>query len=113
MAENKASASAGGVALMRAIETEKPEALRICDDPIATAMLPNYSRFTLWAFKAIIKSAFYDRLSTGFTGSSRNCGRRLCSLVVYKERICLLGADDSGQSHGLLCISRDRQLALP
>jgi methyltransferase (TIGR00027 family) len=75
MAENKASASAGGVALMRAIETEKPEALRICDDPIATAMLPKYSPFTLWLFKGIINSAFYDRLSTGALG-----------MIVLRER---------------------------
>jgi len=68
MAENKASLSAGGVALLRAIETEKPEAERICSDPIASAMLPRYSKFTLWLFKGIINSAFYDRLSSGAVG---------------------------------------------
>jgi methyltransferase (TIGR00027 family) len=75
MAENKASVSAGGVASLRAIETEKPEAERICSDPLAAAMAPRYSAFMLWMTKAIIKSAFYDRLSSGAVG-----------MIVARER---------------------------
>ena len=40
MSEKQSSTSAAGVALIRAIETEQPEALRICYDPIAKPMLP-------------------------------------------------------------------------
>jgi O-methyltransferase involved in polyketide biosynthesis len=35
MAHTKPSRSAEGVALLRAIETQKPQAERICDDPYA------------------------------------------------------------------------------
>ena len=36
--KQKTSGSAAGVAMMRAIETLKPEAVRICDDPYAHTM---------------------------------------------------------------------------
>lgn len=75
MAENKASVSAGGVAMLRAIETEKPEALRVCSDPLAAAMAPRYSPFMLWITKAILRTDFYDRLSSGAVG-----------MIVARER---------------------------
>ncbi len=75
MPENKASVSAGGVAMLRAIETEKPESIRICYDPIAKYMEPKYSPVALWAMKGFINSRFYDRMSTGALG-----------LIVVRER---------------------------
>lgn len=68
MPENKASVSAGGVAILRAIETEKPDSIRICDDPIAKYMGPKSSPFALWAMKSFINSRLYDRMSTGALG---------------------------------------------
>lgn len=61
--------------MLRAIETEKPESIRICYDPIAKYMEPKYSPVALWAMKGFINSRFYDRMSTGALG-----------LIVVRER---------------------------
>src|SRR5258706_294516 len=62
MADKQSSNSAMGVALMRAIEADKPELERICYDPLARAFISGASYFFL---KPIINSGWYKRISEG------------------------------------------------
>jgi methyltransferase (TIGR00027 family) len=71
--KQKPSASAAGVAMMRAIETQKPEGSRICDDPYADALIQRGFMYTL--VKWMIESGLYDRMAPGAV-----------SFVVGRER---------------------------
>jgi methyltransferase (TIGR00027 family) len=61
--KQKPSASAAGVAMMRAIEAQKPEEARICDDPYAHALIQR--GFTYALLKWMINSGLYDRMAPG------------------------------------------------
>jgi methyltransferase (TIGR00027 family) len=61
--KQKTSASAAGVAMMRAIEMLKPEGVRICDDPYAQALIQ--PGFTYALLKWMINSGLYDRMAPG------------------------------------------------
>jgi methyltransferase (TIGR00027 family) len=63
MKEGQSSRSAEGVAALRAIESQKPEAERICYDPYAQAFTPGGIGYTL--SKWIITSGLYDRMAPG------------------------------------------------
>jgi methyltransferase (TIGR00027 family) len=63
MKQEQSSRSAEGVAALRAIEAERPEAERICYDPYARAFTPGGIGFTL--SKLIITSGLYDRMAPG------------------------------------------------
>ncbi len=65
MKQNQSSQSALGVALMRAIESQKPEDKRICYDPYARAFLPAVFYFLV---KLIIDSGLYERMAPGSVG---------------------------------------------
>ncbi len=65
MKENQSSQSALGVALFRAIESQKPEARRICYDPYARAFLPTASYILV---KLIVESGLYERMGPGAEG---------------------------------------------
>ncbi len=65
MKQNQSSQSALGVALMRAIESQKPEDRRICYDPYARAFLPTVSYLLV---KLIIDSGLYERMAPGAVG---------------------------------------------
>jgi methyltransferase (TIGR00027 family) len=71
--KQKASGSAAGVAMMRAIETLKPEGSRICDDPYAHALMQGGFMYSL--VKWMIESGLYDRMAPGAV-----------SFVVGRER---------------------------
>jgi methyltransferase (TIGR00027 family) len=71
--KQKTSGSAAGVAMMRAIETLKPEAVRICDDPYAHTMFQGGFMYGL--VKWMIETGLYDRLAPGAV-----------SFVVSRER---------------------------
>jgi methyltransferase (TIGR00027 family) len=71
--KQKASGSAAGVAMMRAIEAQKPEGSRICDDPYAHALMQGGFLYSL--LKWMIESGLYDRLAPGAV-----------SFVVGRER---------------------------
>ena len=62
MADKQSSNSAMGVAFMRAMEADKPEAARICDDRYARAFVSGWS-FAL--LKPIINSSWYQRTAPG------------------------------------------------
>jgi methyltransferase (TIGR00027 family) len=63
MKKKQSSASAAGVALLRTIESEKPESERICYDPYAKAMISGGIAFAL--SKLIITLGFYERMAPG------------------------------------------------
>lgn len=72
MRKNQSSKTAEGVALIRAIESEKSEDKRICYDPFARAFIPNVSFFLS---KWFINSGIYDRMAKG-----------LVELLVVRDR---------------------------
>jgi methyltransferase (TIGR00027 family) len=63
MKQEQSSRSAEGVAALRAIEAQKPEAERICNDPLAWAFTPGGIGYTI--SKLIITSGLYDRMAPG------------------------------------------------
>ncbi len=63
MKKSQSSRSAEGVAMMRALEAQKPENVRICYDTYASALIPGGILNSL--FKLIIDSSLYDRLAPG------------------------------------------------
>jgi methyltransferase (TIGR00027 family) len=65
MKQNQSSQSALGVAFFRAIESEKPEASRICYDPYARAFLPTVSYVLI---KLMVDSGLYERMAPGAVG---------------------------------------------
>ena len=65
MKQNQSSQSALGVALFRAIESQKPEARRICYDPYARAFIPTV---TYVLVKLIVDSGLYERMGPGAVG---------------------------------------------
>lgn len=62
MKKKHSSTTAEGMALIRAIESAKPEGVRICYDPYARALLPGIS-YTL--SKLVIDSGIYNRIAKG------------------------------------------------
>jgi methyltransferase (TIGR00027 family) len=63
MKEQRSSRSAEGVALVRAIEAQKPEGERICYDPYARALINGGISFIL--SKLVIDSGIYERMAPG------------------------------------------------
>ncbi|MBI1258258.1 MAG: SAM-dependent methyltransferase [Chloroflexi bacterium] len=61
--KQQSSRSAEGVAAIRAIEAQKPESVRICDDGVAHLLLPGGIGFAI--SKWIISSGIYDRIAPG------------------------------------------------
>lgn len=62
MKDKQSSTTAEGIALVRAIETARPEGERICCDPIARSLV-NPIKFTL--SKLVIDSGLYEGMSGG------------------------------------------------
>ncbi len=65
MKQDQSSQSALGIALFRAIESQKPETRRICNDPYARAFVPTVSYFLV---KLIVDSGLYERMGPGAQG---------------------------------------------
>lgn len=65
MKENQSSITASGIAVARAVESEKPEVVRICYDPYAEKFLnPWFYRFT----RFFIITGYTERSGPGVTG---------------------------------------------
>lgn len=80
MKKNQSSKTAEGVALIRAIESEKPVNIRICYDPFARAFIPTISYFLS---KLFISSGIYNSIAQG-----------LIELLIVRDRYiddCLKG----------------------
>jgi methyltransferase (TIGR00027 family) len=63
MNERQSSKSAEGVALLRTIEAQRPEAERICYDPYARAFIPGGIAYPI--SKWVIDSGIYERMARG------------------------------------------------
>ncbi len=65
MKQNQSSQSALGVALFRAVESQKPENKRICYDPYARAFIPSVTYILV---KPVVTSGLYERMAPGAEG---------------------------------------------
>lgn len=65
MAKRESSVTAAGVALLRAIEAQRPEAVRICYDPNARALIPG--GISNFLGRLVISSGLYERMAPGTT----------------------------------------------
>ena len=65
MRKNQTSITAAGIAVMRAVESEKPEDERICYDPYARKFVPSWMYYVLGFF---IKSGYAERRGPGVNG---------------------------------------------
>lgn len=63
MTDTRASRSAQGVALIRAIETQRPAAERICTDPLARALIPGGISYYL--SKLAVDLGVFERMAPG------------------------------------------------
>ncbi len=95
MKKSQSSRSAEGVAMMRALEAQKPENVRICYDTYASALIPGGILNSL--FKLIIDSSLYDRLAPGaksfVVGRERFIDDFLkSSLAEGLDQVIILGA---------------------
>ncbi len=61
MKQKQSSRTAAGLAIIRAIESSRPEGLRICFDPIARSLV---NPIAVFLSKLVIDSGIYKRLST-------------------------------------------------
>lgn len=98
MKQNQSSSSAAGVAAMRAIESQKPEAERICYDPYARALVNTVLPAALFYLtKLMIDSGLYDRMAPGATAFIAVRERYIddyliASLKEGLEQVVILGA---------------------
>jgi O-methyltransferase involved in polyketide biosynthesis len=58
--QKQSSATVEGLAIVRAIEAQKPEGVRICYDPIARSLVNPVSVFLS---KLVIDSGIYERIA--------------------------------------------------
>jgi len=65
MRKNQTSLTAAGIAVMRAVESEKPVNERICDDPYARQFIPAWM-YHIFGF--FIKSGYTERRGPGVNG---------------------------------------------
>jgi methyltransferase (TIGR00027 family) len=110
MRQKQSSTSAAGVALLRAIETQKPEAERICYDPIARAFLPGIS-YTL--SKLVIDAGIYERMAPGAAAFVVVRERYIddflkASLAEGLDQVVLLGAGFDTRAYRIAGIEKVR-----
>ncbi len=94
MKRYQSSTTAQGMALVRAVESSRPEGMRICDDPLARALV---SGFSYGMSKLMIDSGLYGRMSKGvlefITARERSIDDFLkAGLAEGLDQVVLLGA---------------------
>ena len=94
MRKNQSSLTAAGIAIARAVESEKPAGERICYDPYARLLVPNWMfRF----FGLFIKSGYAERRGPGVNGFLVARDRYIddvlqCFLEDGLQQLVILGA---------------------
>jgi methyltransferase (TIGR00027 family) len=111
MKAKQSSASAAGVAFLRALEAQKPEARRICFDPCARAMSDGGLSF--FFSKLVIDSGLYDRMAPGaisfVVGRERYIDDFLkASLAEGLEQVVILGAGFDTRAYRIAGIEKLR-----
>jgi methyltransferase (TIGR00027 family) len=110
MKQDQSSQSALGVALFRAIESQKPEARQICHDPYARVFVPAVSYFLV---KLIVNSGLYERMAPGAVGFVVVRERYIddylkTSLQEGLEQVVLLGAGFDSRAYRIPGIEQTR-----
>ena len=110
MKQNQSSQSALGVALFRAIESQKLEARRICYDPYARAFIPTVSYILV---KLIVDSGIYERLGPGAVGFITVRERYIddylkTGLTEGLDQVVLLGAGFDTRAYRIPGIEKTR-----
>jgi len=111
MKHKQSSASAAGVAFLRALETQKPEARRICYDPYARAM--SAGGLSFFFSKLVIDSGLYDRMAPGaisfVVGRERYIDDTLkASMAAGLEQVVILGAGFDTRAYRIAGIEKTR-----
>jgi methyltransferase (TIGR00027 family) len=115
MADTKRSRSAEGVALVRAIEAQKPEAERVVSDSYAHALIPGGVMFSI--SKWVINSGLYDRLAPGavafIVGRERYIDDYLKECLKEGfEQIVILGAGFDTRAYRIPGLERTRVIEI-
>lgn len=110
MSKPRASSTAEGMALLRAIESQKPEDVRICYDPIARSLANGFS-FTM--SKLVIDSGLYERMAPGavafISARERYIDDFLKKCIEEGfEQVVLLGAGYDTRPYRILGIEKTR-----
>ena len=108
--EEQSSRTAGGVALVRAIEAQRPEAERICYDPYARAFIPGIS-FSL--SKLVIDSGIYERMVPGATAFVTARERYIDDFLIAclsegLDQVVILGAGFDTRAYRIAGIEKTR-----
>ena len=111
MKNNQSSQSAAGVALLRAIESQKPAGERICYDPFARALIPGGISFTL--SKWVIESGLYDRMAPGATAFVIARERYIDDYLIFElaeglDQVVILGAGFDTRAYRIPGIEKTR-----
>jgi methyltransferase (TIGR00027 family) len=99
------------VALLRAIETQKPEIQRICCDPYARAMIPGGLSYYL--SKLVVTSGIYERIAPGATAFIAARERYIddflkACLAEGLDQVVILGAGYDTRAYRIPGIERTR-----
>src|SRR5215471_12510450 len=110
MKQNQSSQSALGVAMFRAIESQKPEARRICYDPYARAFIPT---MTYLLVKLIVDSGLYERMAPGAVGFITVRERYIDDYLIARlaeglDQVVLLGAGFDTRAYRIPGIGKAR-----
>jgi methyltransferase (TIGR00027 family) len=111
MKQNQSSQSAAGVAMFRAIETEKPAGVRICNDPLAHALIG--SGFSYALVKAFITTGLYDRMAPGAIAFIAVRERTIDDFLIAAladgvEQVVILGAGFDTRAYRIPGIQKTR-----
>jgi methyltransferase (TIGR00027 family) len=110
MKENQSSKSAAGVALLRAVEAQKPEAQRICYDPYAGAFIPGIGyAISKW----VVSSGLYERMAPGATAFVALRERAIddflkACLIAGLDQVVILGAGFDTRAYRIPGMARTR-----
>ena len=101
MRKNRSSLTAAGIALMRAIESEKPADERICYDPYARQFIPTWM-YHIFGF--FIKSGYAERRGPGVNGFLAVRDRYIDDVLIRfleegLEQLVILGAGYDSRSY--------------
>lgn len=110
MRQHRSSRTAEGMAVMRAIESSRPAARRICYDPLARSLISGFSYATS---KLVIDSGLYGWFTPGatefITARDRYIDDFLCArLAEGLEQVVLLGAGFDTRAYRIAGIERTR-----
>src|SRR5512139_2654490 len=101
MRKNQTSITAAGIAVMRAVESEKPEDERICHDPYARKFIPAWMYYVLGFF---IRSGYAEWRGPGVNGFLAARDRYIDdvlqnSLSEGLQQLVILGAGYDSRSY--------------